>query len=149
MDEINEVTRNDGEMICPNCGQIHMQLDPAPVFKLDGLEWFAVVGNTLLIWRSMTQLVVKLLDYLLLQVNADNPIGYFFAFVGFALSFCFSYSVTVELSRRQARKNGISVWYLRCANCYVKYRVVRPYGIQIPWEYPDEPDSEMGNEDGE
>ena len=149
MDEIHKLTRNDEEMVCPNCGHANMQLDPAPIFKLDGLEWFAATGNTLFIWRGMTQLVIKLLDYLLLYVTTDNPIGYFFSFVGFALSFCFSYSVAVELGRRQARKNGISVWHLRCEHCHVKYRIVRPYGAPIPWEYPEDHDQEIDNEDSE
>jgi hypothetical protein len=72
-----------------------------------------------------------------------------FSFVGFALSFCFSYSVAVELGRRQARKNGISVWHLRCEHCHVKYRIVRPYGAPIPWEYPEDHDQEIDNEDSE
>ncbi len=149
MDEIHEFTRNDAEMVCPNCGHANIQLDPAPIFKLDGLEWFAVAGNTLLVWRGMTQLVIKLPDYLLLHVTTNNPVGYFFSFVGFALSFCLSYSVAVELGRRQARKNGITVWHLRCANCHTKYRVVRPYGSRIPWEYPEEQEESSDDEDGE
>lgn len=142
MNVSNETAKTDEYMTCPNCSHMQMQLDPTAIFKLDGLAWFAVTGNTLLIWRGMTYFALKILDYLLFPVNADNPAGYFFSLVGFVLSFYFSYSLTTALSRIQERRNGISIWHLRCGNCHVKYRIVRPYGVSVPWEFPDEESQE-------
>lgn len=138
MNTTNESLHNDKHIICPNCGKTAMELDPMPILKLDGIEWLAVVGCTLFLYRSMCDIIGVLLDFFFIQVYSDNLITYFFAFIGFVLAFCFSYSAVVELSKRQARRNGISVWHLRCGHCHVKYRAVRPYGAIIPWELPEE-----------
>ena len=97
-------------------------------------------ASTLFLYRSLRDIIGVLLDFFFVQVYSDNLIIYFFAFIGFALSFCFSYSAVVELSKRQARRNGIAVWHLRCRHCHVKYRAVRPFGAVVPWEFPNEID---------
>lgn len=138
MKTTNESLQNDEHIVCPNCGKTEMELDPMPILKLDGIEWLAVVGSTLFLYRSLRDIIGVLLDFFFVQVYSANLITYFFAFIGFALSFCFSYSAVVELSKRQARRNGIAVWHLRCGHCHVKYRAVRPYGTIVPWELPEE-----------
>lgn len=95
MKTTNESMHNDEHIVCPNCGKTAMELDPMPNLKLDGIEWLAVVGTTLSLYRSMRDIIGVLLDFFCVQVYSDNLITYFFAFIGFALAFCFSCSVVV------------------------------------------------------
>lgn len=140
MKTTNESMHPDEHIVCPNCGKTAMELDPMPILKLDGLEWLATFGATTFLYRSMRDIIGILIDFFGVQVYSNNIITSFFEFIGFALAFSLSYSVVVELSTRQARRNGVSVWHLRCEHCRVKYRVVRPYDTSVPWELPEEHD---------
>lgn len=138
MEKQDQTTQNKGVVICPNCGSSQMEEIRNPLTTMDRLEWHSFITTALVSGILLFNLGQRIVTYFSLTRNAPEFFGY--ALVGVLIlgAIAFSYFRIADLSVERYRHDGICVWYVRCAKCHSKYRVVRPFGTIPPWEIEDD-----------
>lgn len=142
MEKQDQATQNKWGVICPNCGSSQMEEVRNPLTTMDRLEWHSFITTALVSGILLFNLGQHIVTYFNLTRNAPKLFGY--ALVGVLVlgAIAFSYSRIADLSVERYRHDGICVWYVRCAKCHSKYRVVRPFGAIPPWEVEDAVEAE-------
>lgn len=137
MEKQNQITQKKGGVVCPNCGSSQMEEIRNPLTTMDRLEWHSFITTALVSGILLFNLGQHIVTYFKLTRNAPEFFGY--ALVGVLVfgAIAFSYFRIADLSVERYRHDGICVWYVRCAKCHCKYRVVRPLGTIPPWEIED------------
>lgn len=138
MEKQDQTTQSKGVVICPNCGSSQMEEVRNPLTTMDRLEWHSFITTALVSGILLFNLGQHIVTYFSLTRNAPEFLGY--ALVGVLVlgAIAFSYFRIADLSVERYRNDGICVWYVRCAKCHSKYRVVRPFGTIPPWEIEDD-----------
>jgi len=138
MEKHNPSPPEEGIVVCPNCCSSHMEEIRNPFTTMDHLEWHSFITTALVSGILIFNIGQYIVTYFNLTRNAPEFFGY--ALVGVLVlgAIAFSYFRIADLSVERYRHDGICVWYVRCAQCHSKYRVVRPFGTIPPWEIADD-----------
>lgn len=134
MEKYNPSTLEKGIVICPNCGSSQMEEVQNPLTTMDRLEWHSFITTALVSSVLIVNLGQRIVNYFAATRNAPESFGYTLLGLLVLLAIACSYFRIVDLSIERYRHDGICVWYVRCAKCHSKYRVVRPFGTIPPWE---------------
>lgn len=118
---------------CPNCLSEDMEEITNIFTTMDRLEWHSFItttisGSWLIVW-----LVRLALRYFNIEISLPSLLRYGLIGVVIIVVGCISYCIIAELSVERYKNDKICVWYVRCAKCHAKYRVVRPLGATPPW----------------
>ena len=138
MKEENHTLSAIDQVVCPNCGEQHLEIAPNGMYMMNGLEMFSFVLSSIVSWRALCYVGSALLKFLGIMQPGNGALSTFFGILGLAAATCFSYCIVSYISSICDRHNGISVWYVRCTHCHTVYRIVRPFGAEVPWEMPEE-----------
>lgn len=138
MEKQDQATREKGDVICPNCGLAQMEEIWNPLATMDQLEWHSFISTALVSNILIFNLGQHIATYFRSTRNAPEFFGYALVAVLVLYAIAFSYFRIADLSVESYRHDGICVWYVRCAKCRSKYRVVRPFGTIPPWEIEDD-----------
>ena len=138
MDKQDQATQEKGGVICPNCGSAQMEKIRNPLATMDRLEWHLFITTALVSCILIFNLGQHIVSYFSSTRNALEFFGY--ALVGVLVlgAIAFSNFRIADLSVERYRHDGICVWYVRCAKCHSKYKVVRTFGTIPPWEIEDD-----------
>lgn len=138
MDKQDQATQEKGGVICPNCGSAQMEKIRKPPATMDRLEWHLFITTALVSSILIFNLGQHIVSYFSSTRNALEFFGY--ALVGVLVlgAIAFSNFRIADLSVERYRHDGICVWYVRCAKCHSKYKVVRTFGTIPPWEIEDD-----------
>ena len=134
MEKHNPSTPEEGIVVCSNCGSSHMEEIQNPLTTMDHLEWHSFITTALLSGILIFNLGKYFVNYFSVTRNAPESFGYTLVGLLVLLAIACSYFCIVDLSVERYRRDGICVWYVRCAKCHSKFRVVRPFGTIPPWE---------------
>ena len=140
MEKQDQATQEKGGVICPNCGSAQMEEIRNPLATMDQLEWHSFITTALVSSILIFNLGQHIATYFSSTRNAPDFFGYALVAVLVLCAIAFSYFRIADLSVERYRHDGICVWYVRCAKCHSKYRVVRPFGTIPPWEIEDDAD---------
>lgn len=121
-------------LICTNCSGSEMDEVCNPFLTMDPLEWHCFIMTTLAITIAGQRIVGFLKDFFgLFRYTPDVLQHALWALLLIPVFAGISYSVVARLSYERYRRDGICIWYVRCAKCHARFRVVRPYGSVPPW----------------
>lgn len=134
MEKHNPSAQEEGIVVCPNCGSSHMEEIRNPFTTMDHLEWHSFITTALLSGILLFVLGQRIVNYFAATRNAPEFFGYALVGLLVLLAVACSYFRIADLSVERYRHDGICVWYVRCANCHSRFRVVRPFGTIPPWE---------------
>ena len=109
-----------------------------PFTTMDHLEWHSFITTALLSGILLFDLGQRIVNYFATTRNALEFFGYALVGLLVLLTVACSYFWIADLSVERYRHDGICVWYVRCAKCHSKYRVVRPFGTIPPWEVEED-----------
>ena len=128
------ISPEPGTVICPNCGSNHMEEVCHPLANMDRLEWHSFITTALVSSALVLSLGQQITNLFGVSRILTGAFGYVLAGLLILLAISFSYRWIADLSMERYRHDGICVWYVRCARCHCRYRVVRPLGTVPPWE---------------
>lgn len=134
MEKHNPSPPEEGIVVCPNCCSSHMEEIRNPFTTMDHLEWHSFITTALVSGILIFNLGQCFINYFAATRNAPAFFGYALIGLLVLLAIACSYSRIANLSIERYRRDGICVWYVRCAKCHSKFRVVRPFGTIPPWE---------------
>lgn len=134
MEKHNPSASEEGIVVCSNCGSSHMEEIQNPFTTMDHLEWHSFITTALVSGILTFNLGQHVVSYFAATRNAPEVFGYALVGLLVLLAIACSYFRIADLSIERYRRNGICVWYVRCAKCHSKFRVVRPFGTIPPWE---------------
>ena len=138
MENGEQTPQKKGVVICPNCGSSQMEEILNPLTTMDRLEWHSFITTTLVSSILLFNLGRHIVNHFSLTRNTPEFFGYTLVSVLILGAISFSYSQIADLSVERYRHDGICVWYVRCAKCHSKYRIVRPFGTIPPWEVEED-----------
>lgn len=134
MEKHNPSIQEEGIVVCPNCGSSHMDEVRNPLTTMDHLEWHSFITTALVKGILIFSLGQHIVNYFAATRNAPEFFGYALVGLLVLLAIAGSYLWIADLSVERYRRDGICVWYVKCAKCHSKFRVVRPFGTIPPWE---------------
>lgn len=138
MEKQDQATQEKGSVICPNCGGTDMEEVCNPFTTMDRLEWLSFINTTLVSGFLLINFGRFLLECFGVTEMPLKTLGYALFMILIVAAATFSYCTIANLSVERYCHDGICVWYVRCAKCHSKYRVVRPLGTIPPWGTEDD-----------
>lgn len=134
MEKPDQKTKKKGVVICPNCDSSQMEEILSPLTTMDRLDRHSFISTVLVGSIVFFNLAQSIVNYFSATRNTSEFFGYALVVLFILSAIAFSYFRIVDLSVERYRHDGICIWYLRCAKCHSKYRVLRPFGTISPWE---------------
>lgn len=138
MEKRDLATREEGGVICPNCGSAQMEESRNPLATIDRLEWHSFITTALVSSILIFTLGQHIVSYFSSTRNAPEFFGYALVSALVLGAIAIFYFRIADFSVERYRHDGIYVWYIRCAKCHSKYRVVCTFGTIPPRKIEDD-----------